>query len=78
MRNWRGALFKQRKARLERESVRIAQSLLGSSVNIEQRPELDVIVFDDVQLKLSGLRDRYRQLEPGEAPDLPKRNSSSD
>ncbi len=67
MRNWRGAIFKQRKARLERESVRIAQSLLGSSVNIEQRPELDVIVFDDVQLKLSGLRDRYRQLEPGEA-----------
>jgi hypothetical protein len=61
------SLFRRRKAGFEREAIRIAQTVLGRDVAVESHPELDAIVFDDVQLNLTNLRERYRKLEPGEA-----------
>lgn len=60
-------LFRRRRATFERETIRIAQQVLGEEVPVEPIPEVDAIAFDDVQLNLSGLRERYRDLEPAEA-----------
>ncbi|MDH3249972.1 MAG: hypothetical protein OEQ47_13480, partial [Acidimicrobiia bacterium] len=61
------SLFRRRRATFERETIRIAQEVLGEAVPVEPIPEFDAIAFDDVQLNLSGLRERYRGLEPAEA-----------
>jgi hypothetical protein len=61
------SFFRRRRASFERETIRIAQEVLGEEVPVEPIPQLDAIAFDDVQLNLSGLRRRYRDLEPAEA-----------
>lgn len=58
------SLFRRRRATFERETIRIAQQVLGDEVPVEPIPELDAIAFDTVQVNLSGLRDRYRDLDP--------------
>jgi hypothetical protein len=63
------SLFKRRKLGFEREAIRIAHRVLGSDVAVEQHPEIDAITFDDVQLNLTSLRERYSQLGPTEAHD---------
>ncbi len=57
------SLFKRRRGSIERETIRIAQEVLGDEVPVESRPEIDAIVIDDVQVKLSLLRERYRDLD---------------
>jgi hypothetical protein len=61
------SIFKRRRVAFERQTIRIAQTVLGRDVGVEQHPEIDAIVFDDIQLNLTSLRDRYRQLDPSEA-----------
>lgn len=61
------SIFRRRRAGFEREAIRIAQTVLGRDVAVEQHPEIDAIVFDDVQLNLTSLRERYRELDPSEA-----------
>lgn len=61
------SLFKRRRATFERDAIKIAQEVLGEEVPVEPLPDLDAIAFDDVQLNLSELRKRYRDLEPSEA-----------
>ena len=60
-------LFRRRRATFERETIRIAQEVLGDEIPVEPLPDLDAIAFDDVQLNLAGLRRRYRDLAPEEA-----------
>ena len=60
-------LFRRRRATFERETIRIAQEVLGGEIPFEPIPALDAIAFDDVQLNLAGLRQRYRDLKPDEA-----------
>ncbi len=60
-------LFRRRRATFERETIRIAQEVLGEEVPVEPLPQLDAIAFDTVQLNLSGLRERYRDLDPLDA-----------
>ena len=67
---WNGAavkLFRRRRATFERETIRIAQEVLGGEIPVEPMPGLDAIAFDDVQLNLAGLRQHYRDLAPDEA-----------
>lgn len=61
------SLFKRRRVAFERETIRIAHEVLGDEVPVEQHPEIDAIVIDEVQLNLTALRDRYRDLGPEEA-----------
>lgn len=60
-------LFRRRRATFERETIRIAQEVLGHEIPVEPMPDLDAIAFDDVQLNLTGLRRHYRDLAPDEA-----------
>lgn len=60
-------LFRRRRPTFERETIRIAQEVLGVETPVEPLPDLDAIAFDDVQLNLAGLRERYRELAPHEA-----------
>ena len=61
------SLFRRRRATFERETIRIAQEVLGGEIPFEPIPDLDAIAFDDVQLNLAGLRRRYWDLAPDEA-----------
>ena len=60
-------LFRRRRATFERETIRIAQEVLGGEIPVDPMPGLDAIAFDDVQLNLAGLRQHYRDLAPDEA-----------